>query len=215
MRHEHHMKRKQYNRIVYTKRKTLALIIERDGTLTVRAPRRIKVGEIEWFVNQKKTWIQKKMLQQQEMYTKFPRVEFAHGEKFLYLGTRQILQCSPQLSSSQIKDHYLKWYREQAKIIIKGRTVLYAHKMGIEYKELKITNAEHQLGSCTSRKTLNFSWRLVMAPLVIIDYVVVHELTHLTYMNHSKRFWKKLAEIFPQYQETKIWLKAKGSLLHI
>ena len=87
--------------------------------------------------------------------------------------------------------------------------------MGIEYKELKITNAEHQLGSCTSKKTLNFSWRLVMAPLVVIDYVVVHELTHLTYMNHSKRFWKELGKTFPQYQETKDWLKAKGSLLHI
>ena len=208
------MKGKQY-RIVYTKRKTLALVIGRDGTLTVRAPRRIKVGEIEWFVNQKKTWIQKKMLQQQEIHANFPCAEFVHGEKFLYLGARQDLQCSPQLSSSQIKDYCLKWYREQAKIIIEGRGVLYAHEMGIEYKELKITNAEHQLGSCTSRKTLNFSWRLVMAPLVVIDYIVVHALTHLAHMNHSKRFWKNLAETFPQYQEAKAWLKAKGSLLHI
>ena len=92
---------------------------------------------------------------------------------------------------------------------------MHARKTNVEYKKLKITNAEYQLGSCTSRKTLNFSWRLVMAPLLIIDYVVVHELTHLTHMNHSKRFWEELENTLPQYQEAKAWLKTKGSLLHI
>ena len=208
------MERKQY-RIVCTKRKTLALVIERDGTLTVRVPRRVRAGDIERFVSQKKTWIQKKMRQQKEINAKFPCVKFAHGEKFLYLGIQQTLQFSPNLSSLQIKEYCLKWYREQAKIIIEGRTALYSHKMGAEYKELKITNAEHQFGSCTSRKTLNFSWRLVMAPLVIIDYVVVHELSHLTHMNHSKRFWNKLGETFPKYQEAKAWIRKKGYLLHI
>ena len=208
------MKEKQY-RIVYTKRKTLALVVERNATLTVRAPRYMRIGEIERFINLKRTWIQKKMQQQQEMHANFPRVEFVRGEKFLYLGIRQTLQFPLQLSSSKIKDYCLKWYQKQAKIIIEGRAALYAHKMNVEYKKLKITNAEHQLGSCTSRKTLNFSWRLVMAPLLIIDYVVVHELTHLTHMNHSKRFWEELENTLPQYQEAKAWLKTKGSLLHI
>jgi len=208
------MKRKRY-RIVYTERKTLALVIERDGTLTVRAPRRVKTGEIERFINLKNTWIQKKMLQQKEVNAKFPRVKFARGEKFLYLGTRQTLQFSPTLTATQIKEYCLKWYREQAKGIIERRVALYAHKMGVEYRNLKITNAEHQLGSCTSRKTLNFSWRLVMAPPTIIDYVVVHELIHLTHMNHSKRFWKKLGETYPRYLQAEAWLKRKGYLLHI
>ena len=208
------MKGKQH-RIVYTKRKTLALVIGRDGTLTVRAPRRTKAGEIEWFVNQKKTWIQKKMRQQKVINAKFPRIKFVRGEKFLYLGIQQTLQFSSHLSSSQIKNYCLKWYREEAKRIIERRAVLYAHQMGVEYKELKITNAEHQLGSCTSRKTLNFSWRLVMAPLVVVDYVVAHELTHLVHMNHSKRFWEELGKTLPQYQETKDWLKAEGYLLRI
>jgi len=193
----------------------LALVIERDGTLTIRAPRRIKVGEIERFINLKKTWIQKKMVQQQEIHAKFPRMKFVHGEKFLYLGIPQTLQHSPSLSSLQIKEYCLKWYQEQAREVVEGRAAFYAYRIGVEYKELKITNAVHQLGSCTSRKTLNFSWRLVMAPPAIVDYVVVHELTHLLHMNHSKRFWQKLRETYPEYQEAKAWLKAKGYLLHI
>jgi predicted metal-dependent hydrolase len=84
--------------------------------------------------------------------------------------------------------------------------VEYAKQHGFVYSKIGITGARTRWGSCSAKGSLNFSWRLIMAPLEIIDYVIIHELVHLRYHNHSRAFWKGVADILPDYRARKAWL---------
>jgi len=99
--------------------------------------------------------------------------------------------------------------------VITERVQWYAAKHGLEYKQVKITSARTRWGSCNSRGTLSFSWRLVMAPVPVIDYVVVHELAHTVEKNHSKKFWAKVQIIMPDYQNRIEWLDKNGHLFNL
>ena len=102
------------------------------------------------------------------------------------------------------------WYRNQAKQILTERVNAYASHYALPYKGIKITSARTRWGSCSAKGSLNFSWRLILAPMEAVDYVVVHELVHTVYHNHSKRFWKKVEEILPDYNERRKWLRKHG-----
>ncbi len=108
-----------------------------------------------------------------------------------------------------------KWYRGQAYKIISERVQWYAEKHGFVYKHIKITSARTRWGSCNSKGTLSFTWRLVMAPMSVINYVVVHELVHLKAPNHSKEYWSKVRLIMPDYQSRIDWLDRYGHLLRL
>jgi len=99
-----------------------------------------------------------------------------------------------------------KWYRFQALCIIKERIRPYAAKSGLAYSKIAVTGARRRWGSCSSKGNLNFSWRLVMAPPEIIDYVVVHELVHLAVPNHSAHFWRKVSALYPNHRQARQWL---------
>ncbi|MBI3739380.1 MAG: M48 family metallopeptidase, partial [Chloroflexi bacterium] len=108
---------------------------------------------------------------------------------------------------------FTRWYKKRAFEIISERVDQYARQYGFEPKKVKITSARTRWGSCSPDRTLNFTWRLVMAPLEVIDYVVVHELVHLRVKNHSKRFWKAVESIFPEYKPQRKWLREHGEKL--
>ncbi len=110
-------------------------------------------------------------------------------------------------------ERFTNWYKERAYEKIKERVEFYAQKRGLKYNRVNITSAEKRWGSCSAKGNLNFSWRLIMAPLPVVDYVVVHELVHLIEKNHSKEFWKKVKLFMPDYEKYKDWLKEKGHLL--
>ena len=157
-----------------------------------------------------------------------PSKRYAEGETFLYLGSlfnlklvqsqRPSLQfengftlsLSAQKKAEQI---FTRWYKERAYDVISERVHEYAQRYGFIPKQVKITSAMTRWGSCSSSGTLNFTWRLVMAPLDVIDYVVVHELAHLRVKNHSSQFWKVVEMIDPEYKLKKKWLKEKGEKL--
>ncbi len=107
------------------------------------------------------------------------------------------------------------WYTQQAFQVISERVQWFAAQNGFDYGRVKITEARTRWGSCGRGGSLNFSWRLVMAPLPVIDYVVVHELVHLQEKNHSKAFWMKVKLLMPDYQRHINWLNANGYLLTI
>lgn len=90
-----------------------------------------------------------------------------------------------------------------------------AKTMGLAYKSLKINNAKTRWGSCGSSGNLNFTWRLIMAPKKVVDYVIVHELAHLKQMNHSPKFWNEVKLIIPDYKNDELWLKRNGHLLYL
>lgn len=105
------------------------------------------------------------------------------------------------------------WFREQARAQVAARVEYFAAQLGVRHTRLTIRDTRSRWGSCSSRGGLNFSWRLILAPPPILDYVVIHELAHLRELNHSPRFWAIVAEHCPDYRARRDWLKQHGASL--
>ena len=105
------------------------------------------------------------------------------------------------------------WYKQQARLFLAERVSAIAAKHAFHYQNIRISSARTRWGSCSSRGTLSFTYRLVLAPLEVVDYVVMHELVHTQIHNHSKTFWNKVAELMPDYQSRLAWLKKNGKFL--
>jgi predicted metal-dependent hydrolase len=108
---------------------------------------------------------------------------------------------------------FTAWYKQQARWVLAKRVEWFASRCKFTYTQVRISSAHTRWGSCSSRGTLSFTWRLVMAPLEVVDYVVVHELAHLRVKNHSPAFWKEVEAILPDYKARQKWLKTNGKLL--
>jgi predicted metal-dependent hydrolase len=107
------------------------------------------------------------------------------------------------------------WYKDQARLILPERTNYFAHQFGLKVRSIRITSARTRWGSCSRLNALSFTWRLVMAPLEIIDYIVVHELAHIAEKNHSRAFWSQVERMLPDYHYRRKWLKNNGRLLDL
>jgi len=119
------------------------------------------------------------------------------------------------LDVSNPKKAFEDWYKKRASEVIVARVEELALKYGFSYNKIRLTNARTRWGSCSSRKNLNLSWRLVMAPEPVLDYVVLHELSHLKEHNHGKNFWFLVEKMCPHYKEHKKWLKENGHALDV
>lgn len=216
------------NKLVRSKRKTLALIVEADGTLTVRAPMQMKGADIRNFIEAKQDWIKRKRAKAREVAP--PPHQYVDGETFWYLGEEVLLRIvakdEPALAMNgafeltesarpNAESILTNWYREQARQVLSERVGYFAQKYGFNIGKVRISSARTRWGSCSSKETLSFTWRLVMAPLDVIDYVVVHELCHLRELNHSKAFWARVEKILPDYKKRRRWLKDNGSKLRL
>lgn len=214
------------HRLVRSKRKTLALIVEADGTLTVRAPQRMKEADILRFIEDKEGWIKRK--QTQVLKDAQPVHRYVDGELFLYLGReiplRIVMDQRPALvmdktfnltrsAQPQAKSHFESWYKGQARAVLTERVSRFVRSHGFEPGKLRISSAKTRWGSCSAKGTLSFTWRIVMAPVEVIDYLVVHELCHLNELNHSRAFWMQVETILPDYKQRRKWLKDNGKLL--
>ena len=206
----------------------IALIIERDGTLTVRAPLRVSRAQIESFVRQKTDWIDRTLLKMKAAGIS-PK-QYVDGEKFLFRGSSFDLELvRPQRPALKFEDGFrlsntsqkrgeqvfTRWYKDRAFEIISERAAKFSAQYDFSPKQVKITSARTRWGSCSPKGTLNFTWRLVMAPQDVIDYVVVHELAHLRVKNHSQEFWKVVESILPGYKLQRKWLRDNGEKLSL
>ena len=218
----------EIHRLVRSKRKTLALIVETDGTLTVRAPLRMKEADIWRFIENKNGWIKRKQAKVQN--EALPPRQYVDGETFWYLGEEFPLRLVPHQKPALVMDKVFKltqsaqpeaesvftaWYRKQARTVLTERVSHFARAYNLKPKKLRISSARTRWGSCSAKGTLSFTWRLVMAPPDVIDYVVVHELCHLKEMNHSKTFWAQVESILPDYKRRRSWLKKYGGRLQV
>ncbi len=203
----------EINKLIRSKRRTLSLIVEIDGTLTVRAPLRMKEADIRRFIEAKKSWVKRKQAQTREEAV-IPH-QFVDGETFWYLGQEVPLRIVPNGKPALVMDGFFKlaesarsqaqsvfeaWYKKQARALLTERVEFFAHAQGFKVKKIRISSARTRWGSCSAKGTLSFTWRLVMAPPDVIDYVVVHELCHLKELNHSKAFWAQVEAILPDYK---------------
>lgn len=216
------------DKIIQSNRKTISLVITQDARLVVYAPIKTPIDYIKNLVRKKRFWIRKQQEILEERYRNIQPKEFVNGESFLFLGRTYRLRIVdgdadtieltgslmiPRTLLPQAKDHLVMWYKSQARVKIPERVDWYVKSTGLQCKSVRITDAAKRLGSCGPKGTLNFSWRLVMAPLSVVDYVVVHELAHLEHRNHSTRFWNKVKTILPDYERRKRWLKENDNLL--
>jgi len=180
-------------------------------------------------IQQKSMWILRK-LDEMKQRPAFPCHEYQEGEMFLFLGRSYPLQFVknaktiiertdrlyvPAALLPDIKNHLKCWYRQEAYKEIQARCMWFSMKTGHVPTSIHITDARQRWGSCTHKGGLNFSWRLIQAPPDIVDYVVVHELVHISQPDHSKKFWNKVKEILPDYKHRRKWLRENERLLKI
>ena len=206
------------------------MYINDDAVLIVRAPFNTSEKIINKVVLKYKDRLQKTQKEVQLRNLKFNKKEFVNGERFLYLGnyynlkfvenSEILLNFKDEFLLSkkyllQARDIFIYWYKKRAYETISQMVRLYAQKRGFKYNKINITNAQKRWGSCSHQGNLSFTWRLIMAPLHIIDSVVVHELVHLEVKNHSKSFWNKVGSLDPEYKKHKDWLKNNGHLLRV
>jgi hypothetical protein len=211
--------------IIRSKRKTFALEVKRDGSLVVRAPLRATRAQVEALVNQKGDWIKAKQELVKSLYPPASPRRYVDGEEFLYLGQSYrlaivdggaeplVLSDRFYLASQALPGApavFEAWYRQQAFQVISRRVEWFASRDGFVYRQVKISRARTRWGSCSPTGVLSFSWRLVMAPLGVIDYVVIHELVHLHVKNHSRAFWDRVKVLMPDYKVQLAWLKQNG-----
>lgn len=167
---------------IRSNRKTIAIQVKEGGRVIVRSPYNVSQKQIEHFLNEKQDWIQKQWKHLEESAQK----------------------------SLIITEEQRKQGMERALKIIPERTAFYAEKMGVTYFKITIREQKTRWGSCSSKGNLNFNWKLVLMPMEILDYVVVHELAHRKEMNHSPKFWKVVEEILPDYKVRRKYLKEQG-----
>jgi predicted metal-dependent hydrolase len=215
------------HKLLRSARRSISLEITRDGRLVVRMPRYGSVTDVKRFIFQKQDWIEKKMTEASLQSKKNAPRRFVPGEQFYYLGEKYPLQLAevhhPKLkfqngffmAESNLKygrKIFIDWYKRQAKLNISKRLRWYASMHQLKVHQIRITSASRRWGSCTSQGNINFTWKLILLPLKIMDYVVVHELAHLVHHNHSKSFWAEVGKMLPDYKERRRWLKKNGEL---
>ena len=172
--------------LVRSSRKTLAVQIRADGTVIARAPLRMPKDRILCFLSEKASWIRMQQGRMQERE-----------------NMRQ--QARIHLDAAQEKE-----LRERAKSVLAQRTAYFARQVGVTYGRITVRDQKTRWGSCSQTGNLNFNFRLILAPLEVLDYVVVHELCHRRQMNHSAQFWQEVAQVLPDYRERKAWLTENG-----
>jgi len=226
----HKYKDIKYN-LVKRKRKTISIYVERDGDVQVIVPERMSIEEVENAIELKRTWIYSKLTEWE--YFNDPKVEreFVNGESFMYLGRNYRLEIvdnqdtslklyhgSFSLRKKDVKkanDVFKQFYKEKGFPKIQERVEHYKKIMDVEPKQIRIIDLSNRWGSCTDDGGINFHWKTLMAPMKIIDYIVVHELAHLIYKNHSPEFWSVVDKIMPDYKEREMWLDENGASLDI
>ncbi len=212
--------------LIRAHRSSISLQITSSGEIIVKAPYLIPSFLINNFLMDKYDWIQKR-LQHGHAHTK-RKHQYLDGEEFMYLGNivklrfgnfREISVTDtlnfPQFLSFRVKKELENWYMTQAKKLIQNRVVYHAKLMGTTYKKIFFSDTSSKWGSCSPDNTLQFNWRLIMAPILVIDYVVVHELVHTWEKNHGNEFWRLVAQYKPAYKQYRKWLNEHSGRLSI
>ena len=216
------------------RRRTMAITVDSEGAVRVAAPNHVSSATIAAFVQARASWIEK----QREASRARPTVprRFVTGETLLFLGREYVLRIhagtnrhtevrlegralalsvpqshdTSEARAAAVLSALQGWYRLEAERVIANRILHYQQRVGVKPKALRISNAERQWGSCGAGGTVRISWRLVMAPLSLIDYVIVHELCHLRHSNHGPPFWRLVGTILPDYKSLRGHLRREG-----
>jgi len=212
------------------KRKKLAITVERDRTVVVHAPSHASDETIERIVQSRRQWIFEKTHHSQK-YQELPHPpgkELVNGESAFYLGRQYRIEIVkddssgikfnrrfmiPSSHAGRRKGAMRDWYINRANEKILPRVEYHARNLGVQFKQAKIMDSRYRWGSCTLQDNVNFNWRLIKAPMFVIDYIIVHELAHLIEANHTPRFWNIVRTQVPKMEKARFWLKENGQIL--
>lgn len=217
----------QPDEIIRTRRKTLAITIDAFGRLIVRAPHRCDESRIFAFIQEKESWILRKKAEKQGAGIELPP-ENLDGYEIMLLGKKckiHVIETAMvrydretpalYLPSKKTKERLLKWLKDNAKRIFAAATANAAERMDVTYKSVSVNSAKSRWGSCSHENAIHYSFRLIYAPKEVVEYVIVHELAHTKYKNHSKAFWAEVEKYVPDWKQKRKWLKLHGALMEI
>ena len=220
------------------RRRTVALSVRNNNDVILMTPTGISAAELQRFALHKSAWILGKLKKfELEQPRSEPSQESAHymGRKYsLKMGKSPLLRnggfceihentlhiyvptnLSPKNEKSAARQVLACWYQKMAAEVFEARAKIYAAKLGVQYKSIKLMDPKTRWGSCDKHGKLMFSWRTIMLPLVLIDYLIVHELCHLVHFNHSKAYWHLVETILPDYKYRRKALRQSEILTHL
>ncbi|EYE87261.1 hypothetical protein Q428_14275, partial [Fervidicella metallireducens AeB] len=222
-------------RLIKKKKKNITIRITKNGEVVVTSPIYVDEKYICKLVESKAEWIIDKIKEMEKVKKQAKNIEYKSGSAIEYLGEKLILDIAEanvnkvsiyidgnklfiklpkdkgNIFSQQIlKTEISEWLKNQAKIILKERVEFLSEKNNLIPNRVVVKEQKTIWGSCSNKRNINLNWRLVMMPIEVIDYVVVHELCHLKHHNHSNNFWSLVKEIMPDYEVKKRWLKENG-----
>ncbi|MFP4243386.1 MAG: M48 family metallopeptidase [Chitinispirillaceae bacterium] len=226
----------EYQLLPGTDRRTTDIVIERDGTITVRPPKSFGPERIDAVVRSKRMWIYRNLAMWRDLNASAVIRRWVNGESFLYLGrTFRLLLVDNQNVAMKLHEGrfclnwkiveqggteaaaeaFKQYYCEKGTSLIQTRVDYFAPKAGVAPLSVNVKDLGYRWASCSAKGALSFHWKCMMAPLQIIDYIVVHELCHMHHRDHSDAFWNEVDKVMPGYRERKDWLKKKGASLDL
>ena len=212
------------HQIIRSNRKTLSLSINENSDLIVRAPQRVSDDEIQKFISEKSDWIDKK---QRLIKARLKDSENHHlNLQCLYLGSLYPLKIDnnnvkpisfnghmftiANVNREEISLPLKSWYKKRFIEVALPRLSYFSDKHKLKFNQVRVKEQKTLWGSCSSKNNINLNYLLIMAPMKVIDYVIVHELVHTIHKNHSSKFWHKVETIMPNYKDARKWLKENG-----
>lgn len=217
-----------------SKTKYIKLVMDISGLRVVKPPK-ANMDEVEKVLKAKSNWIYKHYLDFQTMKVDEYKRDWESGERVLYRGKKYNIRIFPhkeQITSvnfngkrfeifvnetagendrkTLIENAFRRWYMRTAYESLKERLGYFCKITGLTYNTMKIKEQKTRWGSCSKKGNLNFNWKLIMSPQWVIDYVIVHEICHLRYLNHSKEYWSMVEMYMPSYKKAQEWLKKNG-----
>lgn len=213
------------------RRRTFSIQIREDGKVVCRVPYHAQAKAVDQFLREKWPWVEKK-LAERKVFGEGVEKAFVSGEKFLYLGESYPLEIVDEdgrvpleLSfgrfilrkgyQSRGRDVFVEWYKREARRRLTERLKFLSERLSLKPTGFRITSARTRWGSCSRRNGLSITWRIVMAPLEVIDYILIHELCHIVEKNHSPGFWSLVEQALPNYNERRRWLRENGHRLNL
>ncbi len=211
------------------RRRTMEIIVDRDGSLVLATPPDVPLETLEEFVEENRVWIYTRLLEKEaQARLKLPK-EYVSGEGFYYLGRSYRLKIvdgggGPPLrlyrsrfelrrdALPQAREHFIRWYTIRLRTVLDRHIAALSHRVGAKPREVHIQDLGYRWGSSNRRRHLYFHWRVVLLPHTMIEYLVAHELVHLIERSHNANFWERLERIIPDYADRQRWLKEHGGM---
>jgi predicted metal-dependent hydrolase len=222
--------------VVRSRRTTADIVVERDGRVIVRAPAELPDERIEDIIQSKRDWIYKTLAEWRDLNATRVLREYRNGEGFLYLGRSYrlslvadqdeplVLRTGRFCLRRDLVDHgegaaaksaFREYFIVRGQERITQRVHYYAPKVGVTARDIEVRELGHRWASCSPKGNLAFHWKCMMASPTIIDYIVVHELCHIHFMDHNQAFWNEIDKVMPDYHERKEWLRKNGAAMDL